>query len=140
MARNIGAVLVGFVVVFAVVVALQFVSVSLYPPPEGVNLLDPTQADAFATYLAALPLGAWLLVFGSEIVGAFLGALAAGKIASRHQARFAGAIVGLAVIGSIVNWVSFSHPLWFIIGQLIAYPLAFFGVVQLLGSPGQQDS
>jgi len=28
-ARNIGAVLVGFVVVFAVVVALQFVSVSL---------------------------------------------------------------------------------------------------------------
>ena len=63
----------------------------------------------------------------------FLGALAAASIAGHRKAVFAGALVLVGLAGSIMNWVSFSHPMWFMIGQLIAYPLVFVAVVRLLG-------
>lgn len=85
-----------------------------------------------------MPVTSWALAFSSELLGAFLGALTAGRLARHNQAAFAGGIVALALAGSINNWVSFSHPTWFIVGQLVAYPLVFFGVVRLLGRPGHQ--
>ena len=97
-------------------------------------------ATAFAEYLADMPLASWVWVFGSEILGAFLGALAAGRIANSHRSWFAGGIVALAVAGSINTWVSFSHPTWFMVGQPIAYALVFLGVGRLLGHPEHQDS
>ena len=132
MGRAIGAVLAGFLVVGVVVAALQYMSTMLFPVPEGIDPFDPSDADAFLDYVMSLPLGAWLMAYGSELFGAFLGALTAGKIASSHQTRFAGAIVGIAVIASIINWVSFPHPTWFIVGQLVCYPLVFLAASRLL--------
>ncbi len=40
--------------------------------------------------------------------------------------------MGLALLGSILNWISFSHPLWFVVGQLVAYPVALWTAVRLL--------
>ena len=74
---------------------------------------------------------------GGARIGAFLGALAAGRIAQSHRPAFAGGIVGLAVIGSIINWVSFTHPLWFIVIQLIGYPLVFLVVARMLPTAEQ---
>ena len=131
MVRNIGAVVAGFLVVLVVVGGLQFASSAVYPPPEGFDPFSP-DPDMLAEYVAGLPTAAWLLAMGSELIGAFLGALAAGRIAQSHRAAFAGGIVGLAVIGSIINWVSFTHPLWFIVIQLIGYPLVFLAVTRML--------
>jgi hypothetical protein len=64
----------------------------------------------------------WLIAFGSEILGGFLGALAAGFIAKSHARRAAAILIGLAVLGSLNNWRMFSHPSWFMIGQILAYP------------------
>ena len=105
-----------------------------YPPPEGLDAFDPADAEAFAAYLADMPLASWVWVFGSEILGAFLGALAAGRIASSHRSWFAGGIVALAVAGSINNWVSFSHPTWFMVGQPLVYLLVFLAVTRLLST------
>jgi hypothetical protein len=81
-----------------------------------------------------------MLAFASEIVGVFLGALAAGSIVRDRKAVFVGVLVVVGVAGSIMNWVSFSHPMWFIIGQLIAYPLVFFAAVRLLGRSEEQPA
>lgn len=132
MIRKIGAVLAGIAVVFAVVSALHFASMSIWPLPEGLDPMDPADRQAFDEYLAGLPLGAWMLVYASEILGAFLGALAAGWIAGDHRRWFAGAIVALALAGSVANWLSFPHPTWFIAGQLLTYPLAYLAAVRLL--------
>ncbi len=139
MVRNIGAVLAGMVVVGAVVAGLQYAGLLLYPLPAGLDPLDPADAEAFAEFLAGMPLAMWAWVFGSEILGAFLGALAAGRIANHHHSWFAGGIVALAVAASINNWVSFSHPTWFIVGQLVAYALVFLAVTSLLGRHDQPD-
>ncbi|HEX9698983.1 MAG TPA: hypothetical protein VGD06_05935 [Acidobacteriota bacterium] len=133
MARKIGAVLAGIVIVFAVVIALQFAGMTMWPPPEGLDPMDPADREGFNEYIAGLPVGAWALVFASEVLGAFLGALAAAWIAGDHRRWFAGGIVAVALAGSVMNWMSFPHPPWFIFGQLFAYPLAFLVVVRILG-------
>lgn len=140
MARSIIAVFAGILVVLVVVASLQYLGALFYPLPEGLDPFDPADAEAFAAHMASMPAAAWLLAFASEIVGVFLGALAAGSIARARQAVFAGALVVFGLAFSILNWVSFSHPLWFIIGQLIAYPLVFFAVVRLLGRSGEQPA
>ncbi len=137
MAKNIGAVLAGILVVGVVVAGLQYAGLLFYPLPEGLDPFDPADAEDFAEYLADMPLASWVWVFGSEILGAFLGALAAGRIASSYRPWFAGGIVALAIAGSINNWLSFSHPLWFIVGQLIAYTVVFLAVSKLLGKSDQ---
>lgn len=135
MVRNIGAFVAGFLVMGVVVAGLQALSAQIFPLPEG---FDPTDTEALARHTATLPAGAWALAFGSEVLGAFLGALAAGSIAASHQRRFAAAIVGLALLGSIFNWTSFPHPLWFVVGQLVAYPVALWAAVRLL-QPGRSE-
>ena len=140
MVRNIGAVVAGILVVLVVVSVLQYGGLLLYPPPEGLDPFDPAAAEAFAEYLAGMPLASWALASCSEILGAFLGALAAGRIARHHNSAFAGGIVALAIAGSINNWLSFSHPTWFIVGQLVAYPLVFLGVVRFLKRPDHQTA
>jgi len=35
-----------------------------------------------------------------------------------------GAVVGLATLGSVMNWVAFPHPMLFIVAQLVLYPVA----------------
>jgi hypothetical protein len=133
MVRNIGAVIAGFLVVGLVVFVLQQVGSALYPLPPGLDPMNPDDQADFQAYVAAMPAASWAMAFASEIIGAFLGAFTAGKIASTKRRWFAGGIVGLAVVGSIMNWVAFSHPMWFIVGQLVAYPAVWFAVTRLLG-------
>ncbi len=131
MARNITALVLGFLVTFTVVFAVLALSALLFPPPPG---LDPSAPEpgALEAYTATLPVAAWALTFGGEVLGAFLGAWAAGAVAGSRPVRFAGAIVGLALAGSIMNWLAFPHPLWFMVGQVAAYGVAFWAAVRLL--------
>ena len=132
MLRKVGAVLIGAVVVLCVVAALQFVSGALFPLPEGVTPFDPADAEAFASYVSSLPATAWLIAFASELLGAFLGALTAGVMARGGRAWVPGIVVLLALGASVANWGSFPHPGWFIIGQLIGYPVVFLLALSLV--------
>lgn len=132
--RNLGAVAAGVLVVGVVVTVLQSISLQLYPMPEGLDPMDPADAEAFAEHVAGLPATAWGIAFASEVVGALLGSLAAGVIAWSYRNVFAGAIVLLALAGSVLNWTAFSHPVWFMVGQVVAYALVLFLVVRFLGS------
>ena len=140
MVRNIIALIAGILVVGIVVGGLQYATSLLYPLPEGLDPFDPADAEALGEHMASMPVSAWMLAFASEIVGVFLGALAAGSIARDRKAVFVGALVVVGLAGSIMNWVSFSHPMWFIIGQLIAYPLVFVTAVRVLGRSEEQPA
>ena len=140
MVRNIIALIAGILVVGIVVGGLQYATSLLYPLPEGLDPFDPADAEALGEHMASMPVSAWMLAFASEIVGVFLGALAAGSIARDRKAVFVGALVVVGLAGSIMNWVSFSHPMWFIIGQLIAYPLVFVAAVRVLGRSEEQPA
>lgn len=135
MVRRIAAVFAGIVTVGVVVVVLQWVGSRLYPLPPGLDPMDPASRDALLAHTAGMPLLSWLLAFSSEILGAFLGGWVAGRIAGDRHRLFVGIIVGVAVLGSLMNWVSFPHPRWFMAGQLVGYPLAFLGAVRALRGP-----
>lgn len=139
MGRKIGAVLAGALVVGVVVFLLQWIGSRLYPLPPGLDPMDPANRDAFVAHLARMPPIGWALAFGSELLGAFLGAWTAGRIAGSHRAWFAGGIVGLAVMGSFVNWIAFPHPGWFIAGQVVGYPLVMLAALRLLGREPAQE-
>lgn len=124
--RNVLAIPAGFVVTALVVLGLQAISSSISPLPPDVDPMDPADAEAFADYLSGLPVITWVIVFLSELLGALLGGVVAGRVATSRKRWFSAAIVGLALLGSLFNWTSFSHPAWFVTGQLLLYPLVLF--------------
>lgn len=135
--RRIVALVADVLVLGLVVLTLQEASAALHPLPEGVDPFDPADAESFEAYLEGMPPLSWALVFFSELLGALFGGLTAGWIADRRPRLFGGIIVGLAVLGSVMNWVAFSHPVWFMVGQLVGYALVLMTVT---GVPGRRRS
>lgn len=132
MGRKIAAIVAGVLVVMVVVLTLQLLGTMLHPLPEGLDPMDPESSEALAEHMSRAPLATWILAFGSEILGAFLGGLTAAWIVLDRKAGFAAAIFVVALAGSILNWTSFAHPIWFVLGQLVAYPLAYLLVLRIL--------
>ncbi len=132
--RSIGSVLLGLVVGFIVVLAVEFADYKLFPPPPGLNLLE-SSAQAMKDYETHAPLGAMVMV----ILGWGISTL----LASWLTARFApapkmlhGMIVGIFLLGAgIANMLEFPHPLWFwICGVLVFLPAAYIGSRLAAGS------
>lgn len=132
MVRKIGAAFAGMLVLGAVVMTLQQVAGMIHPLPEGLDPMSPDDAEAFRTHLEAMPSSAWAIGFFSELLGAFAGGLTAAWIARDAARGLGGLIVGLALVGSAINWTSFYHPTWFVVGQLIGYPLVLMAVWTLM--------
>jgi hypothetical protein len=126
MLRRIAAVVAGLLVLAVVVLAVQQLVGVIHPLPAAVDPRDQSAQEAFQARVAELPPIAWLLGFVSEIAGAFLGALTAGFIARDRPRTVAAVVVGLSLLGSVLNWNTFAHPAWFIVGELLAYPLVLW--------------
>lgn len=133
MVRKVLGVVAGVVVVGAVVSTLLWVSGLFYPLPEGLDASDPSQAERLAEHVAGLPFAAWALGFSSELVGAFFGGLVAATVAGASKRVVSGFVVAVALVFSIMNWVAFAHPIWFVLGQLVGYPLVLLAVWRVLG-------
>ncbi|GMV05638.1 MAG: hypothetical protein AMXMBFR53_19150 [Gemmatimonadota bacterium] len=140
MGRKIGAALAGLVVLGSVVLAVQWVGTLLYPLPPGIDPMDPGAREALNEHLGAMPAVGWLLPLGSELLGAFLGAWVAGRLAGGRPHALVAVVVGLALVGSVNNWLSFTHPVWFMAGQLVGYPLVYLGTVRVLGRNARDPS
>ncbi len=133
MGRNIGGFLAGVLTLGVIVFSLQYVSFAIHPLPEGLDPMDPNQRDAFLAHVATMPALGWLIAALSEVVGATAGAFVAGKIGQAVRV-VSGLVVGLGVMGSVNNWISFPHPTWFIIAQLMLYPAGLLLVWKALES------
>lgn len=119
--RNILAALAGALVGGLVIMAVQLINAKLYPLPAGV---DPSNREAFAAYVAALPVGAFLIILLSYLVGVTAGAWLAARLSANCHWR-QGIIVGvLFFFASIMNLMSLPHPVWFWVANLVIVPVA----------------
>lgn len=128
MVRNIGAAVAGVLTVGLVVMTLQQLSAALHPLPEGLDPFAPESADAFARHMSEMPTVAWVVAMFSEVLGALAGAFVAVWIGRSAAKPLSAIVVGLALAASVANWTAFAHPTWFIVGQLVLYPLVLMAV------------
>lgn len=119
--RNILAALVGALAGGVLIMLVQQINLKLYPPPEG---LDPMNREAFAEFVRGLPVGAFLVILLSYLIGVTGGTWIAARLSANCHWR-QGIIVGvLFFIGSIMNLLTLPHPVWFWIANLIIVPAA----------------
>lgn len=124
--RLVLGVLAGLVVMYIVIMGIEFVSHSLYPPPPG---LDPTNTAHIGQVLAAAPVTALALIVLAWAVGAFAGGFVAAKI-SRAWPRSAAIVIGCFVMLGVVGMILMvpGHPTWMaLLGLVLPVPMALLG-------------
>jgi hypothetical protein len=121
MLRSILATLAGIIAVFLLVLGIEMIGHSIWPPPPG---LDPTDPESVRAAMAQAPLGALVVVAVAWVVGAFAGAWLASRIAERRWPAYV--IGGLTAVSSAANLVMIPHPFWFWIVALAIVPLAAY--------------
>jgi hypothetical protein len=127
MLRNIGAVAAGVVAGAIVIFIVEGAGHMIFPPPDGVNLKDPA---ALAGIMESIPLGAKIAV----LVAWFAGILAGGSAALYIGRRWAPVawVVAAALFGmAAVTMIQIPHPLWMMIGAVVATLAGAFGAIKL---------
>lgn len=124
MGRTILGMLAGVVVMFVTVMGIEALGHLAYPPPPGLDPMNPEHEAAFAQFVAQMPFMAKAMLALAWTAGAFLGGLAAAKIA-RHQ-NAAAIFVALVVMSGVVAMiVKVPHPGWLAAaGLLLPIPAA----------------
>lgn len=110
MGRNIVAAVVGIVVAAVLVMLVEKIGHTIYPPPADLDISD---AEAMRDYVAGLPVGALLFVAAAWFIGATAGTCAACAIGTAKPMYIAVLVGGLVFIGASVNLLMFPHPIWF---------------------------
>ncbi len=124
MFRTIFAVIAGLFAMMIVITMVELANAKFFfPPPPG---LDLTNADAIAAYAATMPASALAVVLFGWLLGAFVGAGVAARIALRNRTTCA-LLIGAIDVGLIgLNAMSIPHPPWVIAsGLLLPIPLAW---------------
>ena len=125
MLRTLLGALLGVVVAMLTITAVEFLGHQVYPPPPGLNPMDPADMERI---LGLLPVGAKWFIVGAWTCGAFLGGLAAALVA-RHP-RIAALVPALLVMAGVIM-VSLqmpAHPRWMAVaGLLLPIPAALLG-------------
>ena len=125
MLRTLLGALLGVVVAMLTITAVEFLGHQAYPPPPGLNPMDPADMERI---LGLLPVGAKWFIVGAWTCGAFLGGLAAALMA-RHP-RIAALVPTLLVMAGVIM-VSLqmpAHPRWMAVaGLLLPIPAALLG-------------
>jgi len=109
MIRNVTAVVVGLIVGMAANMALVHLNVTLFPMPEGVTFED---TKGMATYMATLPLQAFLLIIVAHLGQAFVGGWVAARISTDQPMAVALIVGGLSLVGGVVNMMMMPLPWW----------------------------
>lgn len=124
MLRTILGVLAGVVAMFAVIMAIEAVGHVIYPPPAGMDPMNPAHEAAFAQFVSAMPFAAKAMLAAAWTVGAFVGGFVAAKIA-RHP-RGAAVLIALLVMSGVIGMIlRMPHPSWLAAaGLLLPIPVA----------------
>lgn len=134
MLRNVAAVVLGIVAGMAVNMAIITLNSSvLFPMPEGLDMQDPEQFNA---YLATLPAAAFVVTMAAHLGQSFVGALVAAKVGASHKMVLAMIIGVLSLLGGIMAMTMYEAPPWMMIELPLYLVVAWLG--GKLGSPGRQ--
>jgi hypothetical protein len=117
--RRIGAVILGLAVAWLIVAAAEAGVHHLYPPSAGTDMHD---FAAVKSYVANLPLAAFVLVLVGWLFGAFAGVFIATTVG---RGALSGYILGVLLLAAgIVNAVMIPQPVWFSAFSLLIYIVA----------------
>jgi len=118
------ALIIGIAVGVLGILLIQNISSQMYPWPEGLKYSDTEKVKA---YFAELPLGAFLMVILSYIVGSFFGGLVATSL-SKEGFRSAIIVGGVLTLAGIANALNIPQPLWVsMVSVLVFIPFALLG-------------
>jgi len=123
--RSVAAVLGGIVLSGLVVLVVESIGHTIYPPPPDIDLEDPI---AMATFMAQLPVGALVFVLLAWVAGPVAGGYLAARIAPYGPVLHALVVGALATAADATNILSFPHPTWLaVLGLLLPVPAAYLG-------------
>lgn len=137
MLRDIAAVIAGLAVSIIIIMAVQMVGHTLWPPPEG---LDWNDTEVVRTYTSQLPFLALLFPIVSYFLGALAGPFVACRIGTLKPLVFVG-IIGIVLLAStIANLIQMPHPIWFSILAVAAVIIGGWLALQLGSSRPREPS
>lgn len=110
MGKNIAAGIAGIAVAAVLVALTEWLGHTVYPVPAD---LDSTNLDAMRSYIAGLPVGAFLFVAGGWFIGTLGGILAACRIGTARPKIFTMVVLGFILAATAFNLAVIPHPLWF---------------------------
>jgi hypothetical protein len=125
-ARNILAVVAGFVAGSVVNMGLVTLGPYVVPLPEGTDVSD---MDNLRESMKLFTPMNFLFPFLAHALGTLVGAFAAAKLAASHPMKFALGIGGFFLLGGITMVSMVGGPLWFnATDLLVAYiPMGYLG-------------
>ena len=135
-ARNILAVVVGFVFGSLVNIGLVNVGMSVVPLPEGA---DVSTMDGVRESMKSFTPVNFIFPFLAHALGTLAGAFVAAKLAAGQPMKFAMGIGVCFLLGGITMVVLCGGPVWFIASDLLlAYiPMGFLGGILAGGKRSQ---
>ena len=121
--RTIAGVLAGLFVMFCVIMGIEYAGHQVFPPPPG---LDPMNPQHLSAIMATQPFLAKAIVVLAWVCGAFAGGWVAARI-SRTWPRTAAVLIALLVMSGVVGMMFQlpDHPMWMaVLGLLLPIPAA----------------
>ncbi len=127
------ATLAGIVVAVLMIGTVQYISHKLFAPAVMPDMSDPAAVRAF---VMSMPIGAFLMVLFSYMLGAFVGGMVAVRVAARVSPHTkpmvcAGIVGGFVLAASLMNVVMIPHPIWFVVALVVAIPASAWLVLRL---------
>lgn len=116
-------VLLGGLVGTVVMMGCHFATMPMYPPPEGLDVMDPEQKEAVSEWMKTLPGGAFVVAALCHWIGTAAGAAIAMLITGRRTLLPALLVGVLFTIAGIGNLMQIPHPEWFPFVDLPGYLL-----------------
>jgi len=124
MIRSTLAVLLGLVIALATMLLLEYLGMSLFPLPLGIDL---DNEDDLARLVASATTGKKLWVLMGWTAAAFAGGWVAARTSRLHRIGAALGVGLLIVAGVVLNAAMLPHPAWMtVVGVLLPVPVAWF--------------
>ncbi len=123
MLRSVLSVVIGVIAASVIILLVNRAGHIIYPPPAGLDPMDPAS-------MASVPLAAKIAV----VLAWFAGALGGGVVASLIAKRWAPAawvVASTILLLAGVTMMQFPHPLWMMIGAVVATGAGGFLAVKL---------
>lgn len=121
MLRNVAGAIIGIAVAVLTVMFVEWISHSLFPFPDGLEITD---TEALNAHIGSLPVTAFLLVLAGNLIATFDGVLAACLI-GRIKPFFYALLIGMLMIAATAsNLLMFRHPNWYAAAVLIGIVLS----------------
>ena len=130
--RSALVLLAGVVAAVFVVILMDTLVGNIYSLPAGA---DATNPDSLRQAVAALPVGAFLILVAGWVLAAGVGSYLAARLAT-HARAIHGMIVALFVlVATVANLAKIPHPFWLWPATIVLIPAAGWAAAKLVTRP-----